>query len=110
MNANRQRAELIYLLVEITALGSRNVIMSAQEILVQLPYLKPAELSLIRSRIDELEAHREHGADDWDDDDDPLGNDEKTLLEGRVAELERDPQISVPWSEIERQLIARYGA
>jgi hypothetical protein len=47
--------------------------------------------------------------EEWFDDDDPLSDEDKALLEGRLKDLEEYPHKSIPWIEAEVQLKARYG-
>jgi hypothetical protein len=77
--------------------------MSKTEILEELPKLTPEERYEIRLKLAELDG------DDWLDSDDPLSDKEKELLEARLDDLEKHPEKSIPWSEAEAQLKARYG-
>ena len=76
--------------------------MSKAEILAELPRLAPEELREIRLRLAELEG------DDWMDDGE-LTQAEKTLIQQRVADFEKNPEASIPWSEAKARLKARYG-
>lgn len=75
--------------------------MSKTEILEQLAKLTPEERFEIRVKIAELDGDR------WLDDDDPLTDEQKTLLDARLAEMERHPEKSIPWKEAKRKLEAR---
>jgi hypothetical protein len=76
--------------------------MSKTEILEELPKLTPEEREEIRLKLAELDG-------DWLDSNDPLSDKEKALLEARLEDLEKHPEKSIPWSEAETQLKARYG-
>ena len=75
--------------------------MSKTEILEQLPKLTPDERFEIRVKLAELDGDR------WLDDDDPLTDEQKALLDARLADMEADPEKSIPWEEVKRQLEAR---
>jgi hypothetical protein len=77
--------------------------MSKTEILEELPKLTPEDRQEIRLKLAELDV------DDWLDSDDPLTYREKALLEARLDDVEKHPENSIPWSEAEDQLKARYG-
>ncbi len=77
--------------------------MSKTEILDELPKLTPEEREEIRLKLAELDG------DGWLDSDDPLSDEEKVLLEARLEDLEKHPEKSIPWSEAEAQLKARYS-
>lgn len=76
--------------------------MSKVEILDELPRLKPEEREEIRLKLAELDGN------DWLDEDDPLTESEKALIEQRVADLERNPRASIPWAEARAHLQARF--
>ncbi len=46
--------------------------------------------------------------DDWMDEG-ALTSAEKSLIEQRVTDFEKQPETSIPWSEAETRLKARYG-
>jgi len=48
-------------------------------------------------------------SDPWLDSDDPLTDQEKALLEARLAEIEKHPEKSIPWDEAKKRLDARFG-
>jgi hypothetical protein len=77
--------------------------MSKAEILDELPKLTSEEREEIRLKLAELDGN------DWLDEDDPLTDSEKALIEQRAADLERNPGASVPWAEAKAQLKARFG-
>lgn len=75
--------------------------MSKTEIIEELSKLTPSEREEIRAKIDELDGLDE----EWDD----LSDAEKKLIETRLANLERDPGASIPWSAVEARFKARYA-
>jgi hypothetical protein len=77
--------------------------MSKTEILEELPKLTAEERFEIRLKLAELDG------DDWLDDDDPLSDEEKALLEVRLADMEHHPDDSIPWEEARRRIEARFG-
>jgi hypothetical protein len=77
--------------------------MSKAEILQELPKLTKEERKEIRLKLAELDP------DEWLDEGDPLTEAGKTLLEKRLEDMERHPENSIPWTEAEAQLKARFG-
>ena len=77
--------------------------MSKAEIVEELPKLTPAEREEIRLKLAELDGK------DWLDEDDPLSEADKALLEARLVDMERHPEKSIPWKEAEARLKARFG-
>ncbi len=77
--------------------------MSKAEILQELPKLTKEERHEIRVTIAEMDN------DGWLDEDDPLTDQDKALLEARLEDLEKHPEKSIPWSEAEARLKARFG-
>ena len=77
--------------------------MSKAEILQELPKLTKEERKEIRLKLAELDP------DEWLDEDDPLTEAEKALLEKRLEDMERHPEKSIPWTEAEARLKARFG-
>jgi len=75
--------------------------MSKTEILEQLPKLTPDERYEIRLRLAELDT------DQWLDDDDPLTDEQKAMLDARLAEIEKHPERALPWDEVRARLEAR---
>lgn len=75
--------------------------MSKTEILEQLPKLTPDERYEIRMKLAELDGDR------WLDDDDPLTDEQKALLDARLAEMEAHPEQSLPWEKVKELLEAR---
>jgi hypothetical protein len=69
--------------------------MSKNEILSELEKLSRQDRDEIRARLTEL--------------DDELTPEEEALIEERMADLDKNPQLSIPWSEAEARLKARYG-
>ena len=77
--------------------------MSKTEILEELPKLTAEERHEIRLKLAELDG------DGWLDDDDPLTDEQKALLEARLADMEQHPERSIPWEEAKRRIEARFG-
>ncbi len=75
--------------------------MSKAEILEELPKLAPEDLAEIRARIEEL------AGDGWLDADEPLTEEQKTLLEARLDAYEKNPDAGSSWEEVEARLRAR---
>lgn len=46
--------------------------------------------------------------DNWLDDDDPLTDEQKALLETRLRDTELYPDTSIPWTEAKRRLQERF--
>jgi putative addiction module component (TIGR02574 family) len=78
--------------------------MSKAEILAELPKLTPEERHEIRAKLDEVDRFAE---DEWLDQDDPLTQEQKQLIEGRIAAHEKDPQSAIPWEEFDARLKGR---
>ena len=78
--------------------------MSKTEILEELPKLTSEERYEIRRKLAELDG------DGWLDDDDPLTDAEKALLEARLAAYEKDPDAGSSWEEVESRIRARINA
>jgi hypothetical protein len=77
--------------------------MTTAEILEELRKLTDAERLEIRLRLAELDG------DGWLDADDPLSDEEKALLETRLADIERHPEESIPWEEAKRRIEDRFA-
>lgn len=75
--------------------------MSKTEILEELPKLTSEERYEIRLKLAELDG------DDWLDDDDPLTDKEKALIESRIQAHESNPETAVPWEEVKARLNRR---
>ena len=75
--------------------------MSKAEILEALPGLTPEERNEILLKITELDA------DLWFDHDDPLTDEEKALIEARIAAHERNPETAIPWEDVKARLTRR---
>jgi len=75
--------------------------MSKAEILAELPKLAPEDRAEIQAKIEEL------AGDGWLEADDPLSDEEKALLEARLAEYEKNPDAGSSWEEVEARLRAR---
>ena len=76
--------------------------MSKTEILDELPKLTREERFEIRLKLAELDG------DIWLDDDDPLSDEQKALLEARLIDMELHPETSIPWAEAKRRLQERF--
>ena len=76
--------------------------MSKIEILDELPRLTKEERFEIRLKLAELDG------DNWLDDDDPLTDEQKALLEMRLRDIELHPETSIPWAEAKRRLEERF--
>ncbi|MGI8733972.1 MAG: addiction module protein, partial [Pyrinomonadaceae bacterium] len=72
--------------------------MSKTEILEELPKLTKTERDEIRLKLTEIDG------DKWLDDDDPLTDEEKTLLDARLAAYEKDPEAGSSWEEVESRI------
>jgi hypothetical protein len=72
-----------------------------EEILEELPKLSPEERYEIRLKIIELDD------DDWLDDDDPLTPAQKTMLDERIAEYERNPGAAILLEDLKRKFLER---
>lgn len=77
--------------------------MSKTEILDEILKLTSEERWEIRLKLAELDG------DGWLDDDDPLTDEQKALLEARLADLEQHPEKSIPWEEAKRRIEERLG-
>ena len=77
--------------------------MSKAEILQELPKLTKEERYEIRVKIAEMDN------DGWLDEDDPLTDEEKALIESRIAAHEKDPASAIPWEEFDARLKRRLG-
>jgi putative addiction module component (TIGR02574 family) len=73
--------------------------MSKSEILDEILKLTSEERWEIRLKLAELDG------DGWLDDDDPLTDEQKALLEARLADLEQHPEKSIPWEEAKRRIV-----
>lgn len=74
--------------------------MSKTEILAELPKLTPEDRFEIRLKLAELDGDR------WLDDDDPLTDEQKALLDARLADIEQNPNASIPWDEAKKRIEA----
>jgi hypothetical protein len=77
--------------------------MSKAEIFEEIAKLTREERREIRLKLAELDS------DEWLDEDDPLTDEEKTVLEKRLEDMEKHPEKSIPWAEAEARLKARFG-
>ena len=74
--------------------------MSTAEILQELPKLKPEERRVVRARLNELDGV----ADDAWIDGGELTEEEKAMLDARLAEYEKNPEAGSSWEEVEARL------
>ena len=77
--------------------------MSKAEILAEIPKLTKEERHEIRLKLAEMDS------DGWLDEDDPLSDADKALIETRLENMEKHPEKSIPWEEAEARLKARFG-
>ena len=75
--------------------------MSKVEILEELPRLTAEDRLEIRQKLNEIDG------DEWLDGDDPLTDDEKALLEVRLAAYELEPDSGSSWEEVEARIQSR---
>lgn len=75
--------------------------MSKVEILEELSRLTAEDRQEIRQKLNEIDG------DEWLDSDDPLTDDEKALLEVRLADYEREPDAGSSWEEVEHRIQSR---
>jgi putative addiction module component (TIGR02574 family) len=73
--------------------------MSVRDILTELPKLTPEERREVVDKVLELD-----GAD-WDDGE--LTEAEKSILDERLADYERNPAAGSPWEEVKARIRAR---
>ena len=74
--------------------------MSTAEILQELPKLKPEERRVVRARLNELDGVAD---DPWIDGGE-LTEEEKAMLDARLAEYEKNPEAGSSWEEVEARL------
>ena len=77
--------------------------MSKAEILSELPKLTKEERHEIRVKLAEMDS------EGWLDEDDPLTDQEKALIETRLEAHEKNPESAIPWEEFEARLRRRLG-
>ena len=77
--------------------------MSKTEILEELPKLTSQERDEIRLKLAELDG------DVWLDDDDPLTDEQKALIESRIEAHEQNPDTAIPWEEARARINRRLG-
>ncbi len=75
--------------------------MSKAEILEALQQLTAEDRQEIRQKLNEIDGV------EWLDGENPLSDDDKALLEVRLAEYERDPDAGTSWEEVEARIQAR---
>jgi len=77
--------------------------MSKAEIIEELPKLSAADRAEIQAKLAEL------AGDGWLDDDDPLTEEQKALLEARIKAHEKNPEAAIAWEEFDARLKRRLG-
>ena len=75
--------------------------MSKTEILDGLPKLTKLEREEIRLKLVEIDG------DSWFDNGEPLSEDEKALLDSRLAAYLKNPEEGSSWEEVESRIRAR---
>lgn len=75
--------------------------MSKTEILDELPKLTKTERDEIRLKLAEIDG------DSWLDNGEPLSEDEKALLDSRLAAYSKNPEEGTSWEEVESRIRAR---
>ena len=78
--------------------------MGKMEILEELPKLTKTERQEIRLRLAELES------EDWLDDEDPVTDHEKALLDAHLAAYAKDPDAGSTWEEVEGRILSYAAA
>lgn len=79
--------------------------MSKADILHELPSLAPTDRQEIREKLDELDAI---DGIEWLDNCE-LTEDEKRLLEQRLAAIDQNPNAGSSWEEVEARIRAKLG-
>ena len=77
--------------------------MSKADILQELAKLTSEERHEIRLKLAELDG------DGWLDDEDPLTEEQKALIEARIEAHEKNPETAIPWEEVKARLNRRLG-
>ncbi len=77
--------------------------MSKTEILDEILKLTSEERWEIRLKLAELDG------DGWLDDDDPLTDEQKALIDSRIEAHEKNPETAIPWEEVKVRLNRRQG-
>ena len=75
--------------------------MSKTEILEALPKLSKTERDKIRLKLIEIDG------DSWLDEEEPLSEKEKALLDSRLAAYLKNPDEGSSWEEVENRIRAR---
>ena len=76
--------------------------MSMAEILQELPKLKPEERRSVRKKLSELDGATD---DTWIDGGE-LTEEEKAMLDARLAEHEKNPEAGSSWEEVAARLLS----
>ena len=77
--------------------------MSKAEIIAELPKLTREERYEIRVKLAEMDSGG------WLDDDDPLTDEEKKLIDTRLAEHEANPRSAISFGEFKARLNEKFG-
>ena len=77
--------------------------MSKAEILQELPKLTKEERKEIRLKLAELDP------DEWIDEDDPLTDEEKKMVDARLAEHEANPESAISLEEFNARIQKKFG-
>ena len=77
--------------------------MSKAEIIAELPRLTKEERYEIRMKLAEIDGGG------WLDDDDPLTEEEKRLVDARLREHEENPQSAISFEEFRARLDSKLG-
>ena len=77
--------------------------MSKAEILQELPKLTKEERKEIRLKLAELDP------DEWLDEDEPLTDEEKKLIDARLAEHQANPESAISLEEFNARIQKKFG-
>jgi putative addiction module component (TIGR02574 family) len=77
--------------------------MSKAKLLEEVLKLPKEERDEIRYKLAELDN------DGWLDEDDPLTEEDKALIDKRLAEHDADPQSAIPWEKVKARLEESFG-
>ena len=77
--------------------------MSTIEIIEELSKLSRDERHRIRVKLAEMDGG-------WNDEDDPLSDSDKAVIEARLADAEQHPEHSIPWEKAKAQLKSKFSS
>lgn len=77
--------------------------MSTTEIIEELSKLSKDERHSIRVKLAEMDGG-------WNDEDDPLRESDKAIIESRLADLNKHPEKAIPWEKAKALLNSRFGS